>query len=110
MADPYDWLFTDGEFVINPSPKELKNSELELIVAGTRSGLLMVEGETKLVGEDLVLKALKFAHEQMIPVFDAQDELRTKNRKQRQKGNFYLLKLMKLLRTRLLSLCKAQSD
>ena len=78
--------FVDGEFVVNPSPKQLRNSEIELIVAGTRKGLLMVEGEAKLVGEELILKALKFAHEQMTPLFDAQDELRQKmgNRKKRE--------------------------
>ena len=78
--------FIDEQFVINPSPKQLKNSKIELIVAGTRRGLLMVEGEAKLVGEGLILKALKFAHEQMIPIFDAQDELRQKtgNREKRE--------------------------
>ncbi|MEM7645632.1 MAG: polyribonucleotide nucleotidyltransferase [Pseudomonadota bacterium] len=68
----------DGEFVTNPSPEQLEKSELEMIVAGTRNGLLMVEGEASLVTEDVVLAALKFAHEQMTPIFNAQDELREK--------------------------------
>ena len=78
--------YVDGQLIVNPSPRQLKSSELELIVAGTRRGLLMVEGEARLVGEDLILKALKFAHEQMTPVFDAQDELRQKvgNREKRE--------------------------
>jgi polyribonucleotide nucleotidyltransferase len=68
----------DGEFVVNPSPEQLLKSELEIIVAGTRKGILMVEGEVKLISEELVLKALKFGHEQMKVIFDAQDELRAK--------------------------------
>ena len=69
----------DGQFVVNPSPEQLENSEIEIIVAGTRNGLLMVEGEATLVKEEVMLEALKFAHEQMKPIFDAQDELREKS-------------------------------
>ena len=68
----------DGQFVVNPSPEQLETSELELIVAGTRNGILMVEGEATLVEEHTILSALKFAHEQMMPIFNAQDELREK--------------------------------
>lgn len=68
----------DGQYVVNPSPEQLENSEIEIIVAGTRNGILMVEGEATLVTEDVMLGALKFAHEQMKPIFDAQDELREK--------------------------------
>ncbi len=68
----------DGQYVANPSPEQLENSEIEIIVAGTRNGILMVEGEANLVAEDVMLGALKFAHEQMKPIFDAQDELREK--------------------------------
>ncbi len=76
----------DGEFVANPSPEQLEKSEVEMIVAGTRNGILMVEGEATLVSEEDVLGALKFAHEQMKPIFDAQDELREKtgNREKRE--------------------------
>jgi polyribonucleotide nucleotidyltransferase len=49
-----------------------------MIVAGTRNGILMVEGEATLVPEEVVLGALKFAHEQMTVIFEAQDELREK--------------------------------
>ena len=66
----------DGKFVANPSPEQLKTSEVDLIVAGTRNGILMVEGAAKLVDEATVLEALKFAHNEMGPIFDAQDKLR----------------------------------
>ena len=68
----------DGQFIVNPTPEQLEKSEVEIIVAGTRRGVLMVEGEATLVTEDVILAAIKFAHEQMAPIFDAQDELREK--------------------------------
>ncbi|MCB0378854.1 MAG: polyribonucleotide nucleotidyltransferase [Bdellovibrionales bacterium] len=66
----------DGQLVVNPSPEQLEKSEVEMIVAGTRNGILMVEGEAKLVDEATILEALKFAHKEMGPIFDAQDKLR----------------------------------
>lgn len=68
----------DGQFIVNPTPTQREASDFEIIVAGTRNGILMVEGECKLVSEEDVLAALKFAHQQMMPIFDAQDQLREK--------------------------------
>jgi polyribonucleotide nucleotidyltransferase len=68
----------NGQFVINPSMQQLESSDMDIIVAGTRNGLLMVEGETKFVTEADALKALKAAHEALLPIFAAQDELRGK--------------------------------
>ena len=67
-----------GQMVINPSTQQLENSDLDIIVAGTRNGLLMVEGESKFISEADALAALKSAHAAMMPIFEAQDELRTK--------------------------------
>ena len=69
----------NGQFKINPSSVELETSDMNILVAGTRNGLLMVEGESKFISEADVLAALKFAHTAMMPLFDMQDELRTKN-------------------------------
>jgi len=68
----------NGDFVVNPSYQTRAESKVDMMIAGTRNGLLMVEGEADLVPESTVLGALKFAHEQMKAVFDAQDELREK--------------------------------
>ena len=68
-----------GKFKANPTTAELEASDLNITVAGTRNGLLMVEGETKFVTETDVLAALKFGHETLMPVFDMQDELRQKS-------------------------------
>jgi len=68
----------NGQFKANPSLTELESSDMNIIVAGTRNGILMVEGETKFITEADVLEALKFAHKSMMPMFDMQDELRQK--------------------------------
>ncbi len=51
---------------------------MELIVAGTRQGILMVEGQCKFISEADALAALKFGHQSLMPLFNAQDELREK--------------------------------
>lgn len=66
----------DGKFILNPSPEELEKSDMDVTIAGTRNGILMVEGEAKLVSEADVLAALKFGHESLLPLFDMQDKLR----------------------------------
>ncbi|WII71960.1 polyribonucleotide nucleotidyltransferase [Bdellovibrio sp. 22V] len=68
----------DGQFVANPTPQQMEKSDIDLIVAGTRNGLLMVEGETKFISEADCLAALKFGHQSMMPLLNAQDELREK--------------------------------
>jgi len=66
------------KFVLNPKEESDSPSQMDLIVAGTPKGLLMVEGSADFVPEDKVLEALKFAHESMEPIFKMQDELREK--------------------------------
>lgn len=68
----------NGQFKANPSASDLEKSDMNITVAGTRNGLLMVEGETQFTSEADVLEALKFAHKSMGPLFDMQEELRTK--------------------------------
>lgn len=68
----------DGQFVANPTPQQMEKSDMDVIVAGTRNGLLMVEGETRFISEADVLAALKFGHQSMMPLLNAQDELREK--------------------------------
>ncbi|MEK6774923.1 MAG: polyribonucleotide nucleotidyltransferase [Bdellovibrionota bacterium] len=68
----------EGQFVANPTPQQMEKSDLNIIVAGTRHGLLMVEGECQFISEADALAALKFGHQSMIPLLNAQDELREK--------------------------------
>jgi polyribonucleotide nucleotidyltransferase len=63
--------YLDGEFVLNPMMDKLGDSDLDLVVAGTRDGVLMVESEAKELSEETMLSAVMFGHEQMQPVIDA---------------------------------------
>lgn len=67
-----------GQFVLNPSAQQLETSDMDIVIAGTRNGILMVEGETQFVSEADALAALKFGHSSMMAIFDAIDELRVK--------------------------------
>ena len=53
----------EGQYIINPTKNEIENADLELIVAATSENILMVEGEMNEVSEDVMLEALKVAHE-----------------------------------------------
>ncbi len=68
----------NGQFVVNPSPAQLEECDMDITIAGTRNGILMVEGEAKFISEKEALEALKFGHKALGVVFDAQDELRQK--------------------------------
>jgi polyribonucleotide nucleotidyltransferase len=63
--------YLNGEFVLNPQMETLGESELDLVVAGTRDGVLMVESEARELSEETMLAAVTFGHEQMQPVIDA---------------------------------------
>jgi polyribonucleotide nucleotidyltransferase len=69
----------DGNLIANPSAEQLESSDMDIVIAGTRNGILMVEGESQFISEADVLAALKFGHESMKTVFDAQDQLRELN-------------------------------
>jgi polyribonucleotide nucleotidyltransferase len=58
----------DGDFIINPVPEELEESDLELIVAGSKLSIVMVEGGAKQLPEDEILAALKHAHDALQPI------------------------------------------
>lgn len=66
----------NGKFVLNPTFAELEQSDMEITIAGTRNGILMVEGESKFVTEADALAALKHGHNALMPILQAQDELR----------------------------------
>jgi polyribonucleotide nucleotidyltransferase len=70
--------FKDGKYLLNPSPKELEESELDLVVAGTKDAVLMVESETSGLTEKVMLDAVKFGHENFIPIIEAIEKLTKK--------------------------------
>lgn len=65
----------NGEFVLNPSIEALKNSRLDLVVAGTKSSVMMVESEANMLSEDQMLEAVKFGHAAFQPVIEMIEEL-----------------------------------
>ncbi|MEA2536284.1 MAG: polyribonucleotide nucleotidyltransferase [Chloroflexota bacterium] len=64
-----------GEFVVNPTYSELADSDLELIVSGTRDAIMMVEAGAKLLPEDVMAEAILFGHRAIQPLIDLQLEL-----------------------------------
>ena len=67
--------YEDGIYVLNPSLGMLKKSSLDLVVAGTESGILMVESEAQELSEDVMLGAVKFGHTMMQSVITGINEL-----------------------------------
>ncbi len=67
--------FIDGKYVLNPSKKELENSKLDLVVAGTKDAVLMVESEASGLTEQQMLDAVKFGHEGFVPVIKMIEDL-----------------------------------
>ena len=63
--------FVDGEYVLNPTVGELAGSSLDLVVAGTANGVLMVESEAKELSEERMLGAVLFGHREMQAVIRA---------------------------------------
>ncbi len=66
----------NGEFKVNPSVEETEAAELELVVAGTKSDITMVEGAARQVSEDVILEALALAQREIGRICAAQEELR----------------------------------
>jgi len=62
--------YIEGKYVLNPSKKQLENSKLDLVVAGTKDAVLMVESEANGLTEEEMLNAVKFGHESFIPIIE----------------------------------------
>lgn len=65
----------DNEFIVNPTSLELENSELDLIIAGTKDSIIMMEGEAKEVPEEIILKAIDIAQESIKIIVEGQEKL-----------------------------------
>ena len=73
--------FIKGKYVLNPSKKELEESKLDLVVAGTKDAVLMVESEANGLTEEEMLNAVKFGHEGFIPIIEMIEDLAKECRK-----------------------------
>ncbi|HRD68189.1 MAG TPA: polyribonucleotide nucleotidyltransferase [Candidatus Competibacter sp.] len=67
--------YRDGQYLLNPTRRDLKVSQLDLVVAGTERAVLMVESEAEQLPEDVMLGAVMFGHEQMQVAIRAINEL-----------------------------------
>ncbi|MGE8473592.1 MAG: polyribonucleotide nucleotidyltransferase, partial [Paraburkholderia hospita] len=67
--------YINNEYVLNPTRSQVKESSLDLVVAGTERAVLMVESEADQLPEDVMLGAVVFGHEQMQTAIDAIHEL-----------------------------------
>ena len=67
--------YLNDEYILNPTPTELKTSRLNLVVAGTEAAVLMVESEAMELSEEVMLGSVVFGHQQMRPVIQMINEL-----------------------------------
>lgn len=68
--------YIDGEYLLNPTSSQLEKSAMNLVVAGTESAVVMVEGSTGELSEEVVLEAIFFGHEGIQPLIELQNSLR----------------------------------
>ncbi len=65
----------DDKFIIFPTINEKEESKIDLIVSGNENSIVMVEGESKIISEETLIKALKFAHTSIVDIIDLQKEM-----------------------------------
>ena len=66
----------DGEFVANPTLEQIEASDINLVVAGSKTGVIMVEGGAETVSEEDMISAIYFGHSAMQPIIEMQEELK----------------------------------
>lgn len=72
-----------GKFLVNPTHSELKQSTIDMVIVGTRTGISMIEGNTGGVSEETMIKALEFASEYIQKIIDMQLEFQKKHGKEK---------------------------
>ncbi|WP_153731325.1 polyribonucleotide nucleotidyltransferase [Sporosarcina obsidiansis] len=65
----------DNEFIVNPTPEQLETSEIDLVVAGTKDAINMVEAGAKEVSEDIMLEAIMFGHDEIKKLISFQEKI-----------------------------------
>ncbi len=65
----------DGKLIVNPTIEQRKSSDIDLIVAGSRTGIVMVEGSANMISESEMLEAIYYGHRQLQPIIDIQEKL-----------------------------------
>ena len=75
--------YKDGQYILNPTIEQMKDTQLELAVAGTKEGVLMVESEAQELSEEVMLGAVMFGFENFQPVIKMIEELNAEAGKER---------------------------
>jgi polyribonucleotide nucleotidyltransferase len=75
--------FKDGQYVVNPPTSELENLDLEIVIAGTDTSIMMVESGANIVSEETIVGAMELAKQSMTDVMEAQKELQRQIGKQK---------------------------
>lgn len=68
----------DGQFIINPTTNEMGESDLDIVVTGTRDAILMVEGAAKFISGSDLIEAIHFGHQSLIPIIEMQEKIQDK--------------------------------
>lgn len=69
--------YREGDYLLNPTFKQLQESELDLVIAGTKNAVLMVESEAKQLSEEIMLGAVLFGHQQLQIIIAAIEDLKS---------------------------------
>jgi polyribonucleotide nucleotidyltransferase len=83
--------YIDGEFVINPTLDELERSELDLIVAGTKDSVIMLESGAHELPEDKMIEAIRLGHEAMQEFITLQEQMQAEIGKEKKPGERYIM-------------------
>lgn len=67
--------YIDGEYVLNPTTSQLEKSALDLVIAGTKKAVVMVEGRSGELSEEVILDAIFFGHQGIQPLIDMQNQV-----------------------------------
>ena len=67
-----------GEFIINPTNQDSDESDLDIVVAGSKDAIMMVEGGADFIGDDALIEAIDLAHRSMMPLIELQEKLAQK--------------------------------
>ncbi len=67
--------YIDGQYVVNPTREQLENSRMDLVVAGTKTAVVMVEGGADTLSESEVLEGIFFGHKELQPLLDIQEKM-----------------------------------
>jgi len=68
----------EGVFIINPTTTEMADSDMDIMVTGTRDAIMMVEGTAKFASDSDLIEAIHLGHQQLIPLIEIQEQLRIK--------------------------------